>query len=104
MLKTLFMPIKDGDILTRHCLITLAGVFIIELVILTIALMDNAFSPAQNEAIKKTATDCRSLAMDDQCANGSLLGRSIEVLTRVEYCEIQHTEMVEKQRIQSKSK
>jgi len=55
MLKALFIPIKDGDILTRHCLITLAGVFIIELVILTIALMDNAFFPAQNEAIKKNS-------------------------------------------------
>jgi hypothetical protein len=40
MLKTLFIPIKDGDILTAHCLITLAGTFIIELIILTIVLMD----------------------------------------------------------------
>ena len=53
MLKALFIPIKDGDILTAHCLITLAGAFIIELVILTIVLMDNAFFPAQNEAITK---------------------------------------------------
>ena len=104
MLKALFIPIKDGDILTAHCLIALADAFTIKLIILTIVLMDNAFFPAQNEAIKKTATDCRSLAMDDQCANGSILVSSIEVLTRVEYCETQHAEMVEKQGIQSKSK
>jgi hypothetical protein len=52
MLEILFEPIKDGDNLTRHYLITLAGAFVITLFILAIVLMASNDLQTQNDAIK----------------------------------------------------
>jgi len=50
----LFRPIKSGEDITRHCLITVAGALIIALVILAIALAAKAyFLTAQDEAARK---------------------------------------------------
>ena len=48
----LFRPIKNREDITRHCLVALAGAFIITLVILAIVLTTNNDLQTQSDAIK----------------------------------------------------
>ena len=48
----LFRPIKSREDITRHCLIALAGAFIVTLVILAIVLTTNNDLQTQSDAIK----------------------------------------------------
>ena len=49
----LFRPIKEGEDITRHLLVVLAGAIIIAIVIFTAALKVFAFLTARNEAVRE---------------------------------------------------
>jgi len=49
----LFRPIKEGEDITRHLLVVLAGAIIITIVIFAVAMTGAAFLKARNEAARQ---------------------------------------------------